>query len=804
MMRPILFVWLTLSPWLLANLHAQEAQAHYQRVRIDLRSRSIAEIAALGLEADHGQYIPGRFLLNDYSDAELQLLQAAGFSCEIVIPDVQAYYQDSTRTTAAARTTGNCPPGNETESRQYYPVPANFTLGSMAGFYTYQEMLSILEQMHARFPDLISPAAPLPGGTSVEGRPIYWLKITREPTADDGNKPKVLYTSLHHAREPNSLTQLIYFMWYLLENYESDPEVNYLLNNTSLYFVPCLNPDGYLYNQVNFPQGGGLWRKNRRSNGDGSMGVDLNRNYGYAWGHDNIGSSLNPASEVYRGTEPFSEPETRALRDFCLQHQFRVALNHHTFGNLLIFPWGYSDSPTDNEETFSNLGRALTFDNQFVSGTGTETVGYVVNGGSDDWMYGQVQIYSMTAEVGTGDEGFWPAQSSIIPNSQRCMWMNLAAAHAVHNFGLAKALGDTYWTPATTTQEVTVERHGFTGGTFSVSFSPLQPSLVSVSPASLQLNLATNERVDTSFALTLSPALVSGQQLSFLLRIDNGYFVRTDTVWRSFLDVDEPAYTNSMNSAADWSSAANAWGLTSARYFSPPSSLADSPQGLYANNNYTTVTQQTPLTVGPAEKVILFFRASWDIEPYYDYAQAQLSVNGGPFIPLCGKYTHPGSMFQGVDEPVYDGNQQDWVLEEIDLSAYVATGDAIRLRFALGADAFQNGDGFFVDDLALYVLSPDSTVNVQEVDAADFSMQVRPNPAKETIQIEVDGFADACEAVVTLYNISGMALEEYSKKLFPGKNIIYFGVEGLPNGLYTIRLRTSEGQEMSVKAVVNK
>ena len=108
-------------------------------------------------------------------------------------------------------------------------------------------------------------------------------------------------------------------------------------------------------------------------------------------------------------------------------------------------------------------------------------------------------------------------------------------------------------------QEVAVERHGFTGGTFNVSFSPLQPSLVSVSPASLQLNLATNERVDTSFALTLSSALVSGQQLSFLLRIDNGYFVRTDTVWRSFLNVDEPAYTNSMNSAADWSSAANAW-----------------------------------------------------------------------------------------------------------------------------------------------------------------------------------------------------------------------------------------------------
>lgn len=804
MIKPMLFVWLVLSPWLFASLHAQDVQEHYQRVRIDLRGRSIAEVAALGLEADHGQYVPGRFLLNDYSDRELQLLQAAGFSCEILIPDVQAYYQDSTRATAAVRTTDNCPQGNAAESRQYYPVPANFELGSMAGFYTYQEMLAIFEQMHALYPDLISTASPLSGGTSIEGRPIYWLKITREPAADDGDKPKILYTSLHHAREPNSLTQLIYFMWYLLENYESDPEINYLLNNTALYFVPCINPDGYLYNQVNFPQGGGLWRKNRRTNADGSKGVDLNRNYGYAWGHDNIGSSLNPASEVYRGTEPFSEPETRALRDFCLQQQFRVALNHHTFGNLLIFPWGYSDSPTDNEATFTNLGRALTFDNQFVSGTGTETVGYVVNGGSDDWMYGQVQIYSMTAEVGTGEEGFWPAPSSIIPNSQRCMWMNLAAAHAVHNFGLAKALGDTYWTPATALQEVTVERHGFTGGAFSVSFTPLQPSLVSVSPASLQLQLTTNQSIDTSFAVTLSPSLVSGQQLSFLLRIDNGYFIRTDTVWRSFLDVAEPVYTNPMNTAADWSSAANAWGLTGARYFSPPSSLADSPQGPYANNNYTTATLQSPLTIGPAEKVILFFRTSWDIESYYDYAQAQLSVNGEPFIPLCGKYTHPGSMFQGVEEPVYDGVQQDWVLEEIDLSDYVTTGDAIRIRFALGADAFQNGDGFFVDDLSLYVLSPDSTVHVQDIDAADFRIQVSPNPVRETLELVVDGFTETCEAVITLYNANGMVMQEQAKKIFSGKNTISFSAENLPNGLYTIRLRTREGQMMSVKAVVNK
>ena len=81
-------------------------------------------------------------------------------------------------------------------------------------------------------------------------------------------KPQVLYTSIHHAREPMSLSQLIFYMWYLLENYDSDPEVQYILNNTELYFIPVVNPDGYLYNEFTNPTGGGLWRKNRKnSNG---------------------------------------------------------------------------------------------------------------------------------------------------------------------------------------------------------------------------------------------------------------------------------------------------------------------------------------------------------------------------------------------------------------------------------------------------------------------------------------------------------------------------------------------------------
>ena len=97
------------------------------------------------------------------------------------------------------------------------------------------------------------------------------------------------------------MVSLIYFMQYILSQYGTDPEITCLINNRELYFVPCANPDGYVYNQTTNPNGGGFWRKNRRNNGDGTFGVDLNRNFDYNWGFDNNGSSPITSSEVYRG-----------------------------------------------------------------------------------------------------------------------------------------------------------------------------------------------------------------------------------------------------------------------------------------------------------------------------------------------------------------------------------------------------------------------------------------------------------------------------------------------------------------------
>ena len=112
------------------------------------------------------------------------------------------------------------------------------------------------------------------------------------------------------------------FMDQLLDDYGHDPEATFLVDQRELFFVPCVNPDGYEYNRTTNPGGGGLWRKNRRANVGGSYGVDLNRNYATGWSAPNGGSSPTPTSDTYRGTAPFSEPETAALEAFAASRHF--------------------------------------------------------------------------------------------------------------------------------------------------------------------------------------------------------------------------------------------------------------------------------------------------------------------------------------------------------------------------------------------------------------------------------------------------------------------------------------------------
>lgn len=279
-------------------------------------------------------------------------------------------------------------------------------------YMTLDEIDSYIDSLIAARPDLISNKVSL--GQTIEGRDIWAFKLSDNPNVDE-DEPELFLNACHHAREVITPMVLRGFVNYLLSNYDSNPVITDLVDSRELWIVMVVNPDGYFHNEVIEPAGGGLWRKNRRDNNDGTFGVDLNRNYSYKWGYDNNGSSSSGGSNVYRGTGPFSEPETEAIRDFIISRKFEIVVNYHSYGNLILWPWGYFDGYTDDNDIFAALGDSLMVRTGYTPGPGW--ILYNVNGDADDWNYGALpggrKIFPFTFEVGNSFQGFWPDQSDI-------------------------------------------------------------------------------------------------------------------------------------------------------------------------------------------------------------------------------------------------------------------------------------------------------------------------------------------------------------------------------------------------------
>ncbi|NPA81788.1 MAG: peptidase [Epsilonproteobacteria bacterium] len=190
---------------------------------------------------------------------------------------------------------------------------------------SYQESVDFLKECAKEYPHLIKIQNI---GTTWEGRDIILATVSLDVEYAD-LKPALLYTGTIHAREWIGNELAIEFIKYVIENYKKNPLLSSALIRNTLYMVPCLNPDGFEYSRNHFA----FWRKNRRDNKDGTFGVDLNRNFSVGFV-----KSTNTSSNVYGGPYPFSEPETRAIKEFVDSHpNITVALDYHSQGNV-FFP----------------------------------------------------------------------------------------------------------------------------------------------------------------------------------------------------------------------------------------------------------------------------------------------------------------------------------------------------------------------------------------------------------------------------------------------------------------------------------
>jgi len=285
------------------------------------------------------------------------------------------------------------------ETDRFYPFaqtgisPAGGLNGAYHSSLELETDLRLLEQGHPGLARVVEL------GSSLEGRTIYGLKISDNVDRDEG-EPAAIFLGCHHAREWISVEVPFLFGKYLLENYAANPEVRDLVDRSEVWIVPLVNPDGLEYTIHVYR----YWRKNRRFNVDGSYGVDINRNYGYQWGYDDIGSSPFPASDVYRGTGPFSEPEAEVVRRLFLGRSVRAMISFHSFSQVILYPWGYVNAPASTEPELNAVARTMSGLMAAVNGTVYgygRAAGelYPTNGDTVDWAYGVSGIPAFTIEL---------------------------------------------------------------------------------------------------------------------------------------------------------------------------------------------------------------------------------------------------------------------------------------------------------------------------------------------------------------------------------------------------------------------
>ncbi|CAA6798467.1 MAG: Carboxypeptidase T precursor (EC [uncultured Aureispira sp.] len=775
-------LFLLVSLFFFVNSLAFGQQEHYSKLRVYLDGRSAQDLMQLGVTCDHGEHRKSVHFESDFSRADRRLLESSGFRYDVLIEDVVAYYENQNKVGTAR--TANCAP---TGGLSAYAPPANFALGTMGGYLTYQQMLDNLDSMASKYPNLITTKTVIdPTNLTHENRPIYWLKISDNPNVDE-NEPEALYTAVHHAREPLALSQLIYYMWYLLENYDTDAEIQYLLENTELYFLPCLNPDGYVYNESTNPNGGGMWRKNRRNNG-GSYGVDLNRNYGYAFAHDNIGSSGSPTSDTYRGTAAFSEPETQNMRDFCNAHDFTFAFNYHTYGNLLIYPWAYNDQLTPDSTEYRAYAGVMTKENNYAYGTNMETIGYSTNGDADDWFYGEQttknKILTMTPEASSG--GFWPAASTIVGNCQGTMWQNLAMAHLLLIYGEAVEKSAPLVPQINAQANFDLTHYGMMSGALTVRLTPLSSNIVSVGAAKV-FNLAQFATVEDSIALNLDPSIANGARVRYVLTVDNGFYTQNDTIERMYGSY-VLAFSEDGNSLNNWTNqgANSNWEVTTTDYYSPTGSLTDSRVGNYGNNETSEIILNQSFDLSGATEARLDFWAKWDIEANYDYVQVMAAGSSGVYQALCGLYTDIGTNNQDVNEPLYDGTQATWVAESMSLNDFLGE-PVVRIKLRLVTDNWVDEDGFYFDDFKVSILG--ATVGTQQI-ALDNRLELgqnQPNPADLKVYIPLEIPSDVDEQI-TLQISNALGQKRHAVVLGKQQNGVEVVVENWAEGVYIYQL----------------
>ncbi len=616
---------------------------------------------------DCGTMIVGDSVEFPADDAEIAKLTSLGFTVDTMIDDLEAFYRSRLD-----------------RSSDY------------GGYHNYVTAIAQMDSLAAAHANIMSAKQSI--GTTIEGRTIWVYKISSSPNANNG-KPAVFFNAYIHAREPIGYEVVFDLAKTLCNGYGNDPRMSNIVNNRQVWIEPVVNPDGVEYNHLTNPNGGGMWRKNRRLNSDGSYGVDLNRNFSYEWGYDNNGSSPYPDDDTYRGTGPFSEPESAAMRDFIYSHPCLTELNYHSYADVHIFPWGYDDIHTVDFDAQMALAERFRANSGYNIGTSWEEE-YLVNGECTDWMYGEqtqkAKIMGLLTEVGNDNDGFWPPTTRIAP---------LVAENHEANLRLCELADDPY--------------------------RALPPGLSAVTAP---------DTVGRNFILTWNVPKPDPDNPA--------------TAWNLIEATGASQGADNLeesNVTSRW--ATDGWTLSTAR----SKSGTHSYWGGNGDDLNNTLTSKRGHLVKSGEQ--LTFWTWYQIETNYDYGYVELTTDGRTYTRLPGNITTNNDPNQRNVGNGITGTSSNWVQATFDLSAYV--GKVVWVRFRYSTDGGTSYAGWFVDDIAPADLFLTETTVATNLTSPQYTFNNHPLGTYSYLVQSVDAEGDMAPwgvpAALTVFDLTSVA-----------------------------------------------
>ncbi|TBN04476.1 hypothetical protein EYD45_07625, partial [Hyunsoonleella flava] len=745
---------------------------------------TLQSIQKAGIDLSCGPKFVNNNLQMELSYAELLLLDNNGIAYNVLIDDLTTYYRErnardlpiaqeelrqSQQIAAAKRASKTLSKksslvDNPTQHDECDEIdwvePTNFKLGSMGGAFTLSEAYAELDLMRSMYPNLISVRTDAStsgtvthgnstGGTTWSGQPIYYVKISDFPDLDkDGNgsdEPETLITGAMHAREISSVMNTFYFMWYLLENYSTDPFVKNIVDNHEIYVMPISNPDGYRWNEVIAPSGGGLQRKNLRpgvadngttSSSNNVRGVDLNRNFNYYWGWDNSGSSPTTSSNTYRGPSAGSEPETQIVQEFITAHDIKVAVNHHGGLNSIVtssYNGSVSALDSGREDEYAKICHDLTHYNRYIYGSAPNTL-YEANGDVNDWMLGGPAVTSggqtssgsgkdVLAFAPENGDDFWPTTTLIVDIARRALRMNYLSVLYSGKFAKLHDLNTSDINSTSGNLTFGVEYLGKTYDDITLTVTPVSSNITSMTSPSVQSGWTKLEQRNLTVPYILNAGIQPNDEIEFQVTLSNDDFI----IYRAnYIKYYQPTvlFQDNDTDTSNWTTAGGTWGTSGDSYVGSVA-ITDSPSGSYGNNENKTITLNSTIDLSNSNQALIQFYAKWDLERNYDLVQFEASTNGGSsWTALCGRYNKPaatsltnfhlnkstGTHQSSNGDTVYDGDSMDkWVMEEILIdnvdNSFLLGQNNVQFRFRFKTDSSNREDdltttfdGFIFDD----------------------------------------------------------------------------------------------------------